>query len=100
MVGGEGGRAAEVPLTTAHLTAATASGGDDGGGAATMPKTAGGGGELGARGDGATVHGRAQERLERGGAAAGGGSAGPAWAARERERSWAEFGPTTKEGDF
>jgi Domain of unknown function (DUF834). len=61
MAGGEGGRAAEVPLTTAHLTAVTASGGDDGGGGATMPKTAGGGGELGTRGDGATVHGRTRE---------------------------------------
>ncbi len=61
MVGGEGGWAAEVPLTTAHLTAVTASGGDDGGGGATMPKTAGGGGELGTRGDGAMGHGRARE---------------------------------------
>jgi hypothetical protein len=34
VVGGEGGRAAEVPLTTAHLTAAAASGGDGSSGAA------------------------------------------------------------------
>jgi Domain of unknown function (DUF834). len=62
VAGGEGEGAAEVPLTTAHLTAVTASGGDGGDGAATMPKTAGGGGGLGARGDGARRHGRARER--------------------------------------
>nr|ABA97769.1 hypothetical protein LOC_Os12g19680 [Oryza sativa Japonica Group] len=62
VVGGEGERAAEIPLTTAHLTAATASGGDGGDGATTTPKTAGGGGELGALGGGATGHRRARER--------------------------------------
>ena len=61
MVGGEGGWAAEVPLTTAHLTAVTASGGDDGGGGATMPKTTGGGGNPNARGGGFTVHKRTRE---------------------------------------
>ena len=61
-VGGERGGAAEVPLTTAHLTAATASGGDGGDGAATLPKTAGGGGELGTRRGGARRHGRARGR--------------------------------------
>ncbi len=35
VVGGEREGAAEVPLTTAHLTAVTASGGDGGDGAAT-----------------------------------------------------------------
>ena len=45
MAGGEEGRAAGVPLTTAHLKATAASGG----------------GELGARGGGATEHGRGRE---------------------------------------
>jgi hypothetical protein len=62
VVGGEGGRTAEVPHLRAHLTAATASGGDDGGGGATWPKTAGGDGELGARGGDATRHRRGRER--------------------------------------
>jgi Domain of unknown function (DUF834). len=59
---GEGGRAAELLHPLAHLLATAASGGDGGDGAATMPKTAGGGGELGARGGGATGHGRGRER--------------------------------------
>jgi Domain of unknown function (DUF834). len=62
VVGGEKGGAAGLPLTTAHLTAVTASGGDCGDGAATLPKTAGGDGGLGARRGGARRHGRARER--------------------------------------
>lgn len=62
MVGGGKGGAAGLPLTTAHLTAVTASGGDSGDDAAAMPKTAGGGGGLGSRRDGARRHGRARER--------------------------------------
>nr|AAL69430.1 Unknown protein [Oryza sativa]AAN04910.1 Hypothetical protein [Oryza sativa Japonica Group]AAP52149.1 hypothetical protein LOC_Os10g06180 [Oryza sativa Japonica Group] len=62
VVGGEKGWAAELPLTTAHLTAVTASGGDGGDGAATLPKTAGGGGGLETRRSGARRHGRARER--------------------------------------
>jgi len=48
--------------TTAHLKATAASGGDGGGGCAATPEMAGGGGELGARGGGATEHGRGRER--------------------------------------
>jgi Domain of unknown function (DUF834). len=62
VVGGERGGAAEVPLTTAHLTATTASGGDGGDGAATMPKTPGAGGELGTPPGGARSHGKGRER--------------------------------------
>ena len=62
VTGGEGGGAAELPLTTAHLLAMTASGGDGGDGAAPMPKTAGDGGGLEARRGGARRHGRARER--------------------------------------
>ena len=61
MVGGGKGGAAELPLTTAHLLAATATGDDDGDGVAVRPKTAGGGGGLGDRRDGSRRHERTRE---------------------------------------
>nr|BAD31877.1 hypothetical protein [Oryza sativa Japonica Group]BAD31881.1 hypothetical protein [Oryza sativa Japonica Group] len=42
VAGDERGRAAGLPLTTAHLNAAAASGDDDGDGCATSPEMAGG----------------------------------------------------------
>jgi Domain of unknown function (DUF834). len=62
VAGGEKGRAAEVPHSTAHLLVAAASGGDGASGAAArLEKADGGGGEF-SRGDDATEHGRGRER--------------------------------------
>ncbi len=62
VVGGEEGRTAGVPHTTAHLKAAAASGGDDGSGAAARLASTGDDGGLSARGGGAMEHGRGRER--------------------------------------
>nr|CAE05318.2 OSJNBa0056L23.16 [Oryza sativa Japonica Group] len=62
VVGGGKEGAAELPCTTAHLLAMTASDGDGGDGAAALLKTAGDGGGLGERRGGARRHGRTRER--------------------------------------